>query len=313
MIFIVGANMAEAHPVLFERLKARKRREPDAVTIVAVDPRRTPTAEFADVHVQLRPGGDIALFNALGACLLRDGRVDRGFVDQHTDGFQDYRESVANTDIEAAAETSGLSVQTIEHMASLIGNSTRLLSLYCMGTNQSTMGMWKNNSLINLHLLLGQVGKPGAGPFSLTGQPNAMGGREAGALAHMLPGYRLIEDAQHRREVEDFWKLPAGRIAPQMGLTAVELFRALEQNTLRMLWIAGTNPAVSMPDLHQAKRAVEGGEFVVVQDIYHPTETTRFADLILPASQWGEKEGTSTNSERTVSFSPAFLDPPGEA
>jgi ferredoxin-nitrate reductase len=182
-----------------------------------------------------------------------------------------------------------------------------------MGTNQSTVGMWKNNSLINLHLLGGHIGRPGAGPFSLTGQPNAMGGREAGALAHMLPGYRLIEDAGHRREVEEAWGLAPGSIAPKMGLTAVEMFRALEQGTLRMLWIAGTNPAVSMPDLHHAKRALSAAEFVVVQDLYHPTETTQYAHLILPAAGWGEKDGTATNSERTVSYSPAFLAPPGES
>jgi ferredoxin-nitrate reductase len=173
--------------------------------------------------------------------------------------------------------------------------------------------MWKNNSLINLHLLLGQVGKAGAGPFSLTGQPNAMGGRESGALAHMLPGYRLVENESHRREVEAYWGVPEGRIAPEPGLTAVEIFRQLERGTLRMLWVAGTNPAVSMPDLNQTKRSLAGAEFVVVQDIYHPTETTQFAHLILPVAQWGEKDGTTTNSERTVTYSPAFPAPPGEA
>src|SRR5262249_7773317 len=161
------------------------------------------------------------------------------------------------------------------------------------------------------HLLTGQIGRPGAGPFSLTGQPNAMGGREAGLLAHQLPGYRFVEDARHRREVEAHWGLPAGRISPRAGLTAGEMFRALEQVRLKAIWIAGTNPAVSLPDLHHVRRALARAELVVVQDAYHPTETTRLADVVLPAAQWGEKEWTSTNSERMVSHSPKLWDPPG--
>ncbi len=182
-----------------------------------------------------------------------------------------------------------------------------------MGLNQSTVGMWKNNSLINLHLLTGQIGKPGAGPFSLTGQPNAMGGREAGLLSHQLPGYRTVEDAEHRREVEHFWGRRPGNISPKPGLTAVEMFRALEKGQLKAIWIAGTNPAVSLPDLHQVRRALAKAQLVVVQDAYHPTETTRFADVLLPAAQWGEKEWTSTNSERMVTYSPKLFPAPGEA
>jgi ferredoxin-nitrate reductase len=312
VVFIVGANMAEAHPVLFDRLKARKRRDP-AVTIIAVDPRRTPTAAFADIHVPIAPGGDIPFLNALAAELIAAGRADRDFIAAHTDGYAEFADHVAGTDIDAAARLAGLDTAAIREVAHIIGGAGRLLSLYCMGMNQSTVGMWKNNSLINLHLLLGQIGRPGAGPFSLTGQPNAMGGREAGALAHMLPGYRLVESAEHRAEVEAAWGLSPGSIAPAMGLTAVEMFRAMERGAIELLWVAGTNPAVSMPDLNQAQRALTAGAFVVVQDIYHPTETTRYANLVLPVAQWGEKEGTSTNSERTVSLSPAFLAPPGEA
>jgi ferredoxin-nitrate reductase len=171
--------------------------------------------------------------------------------------------------------------------------------------------MWKNNSLINLHLLTGQIGKPGAGPFSLTGQPNAMGGREAGLLAQQLPGYRTVEDADHRREVEAYWGRRPGSICPRAGLTTVEMFRALEKGQLKAIWIAGTNPAVSLPDLHQVHRGLQRAQLVVVQDAYHPTETTRLADVLLPAAQWGEKEWTSTNSERMVSYSPKLFDPPG--
>src|SRR5581483_11950106 len=171
----------------------------------------------------------------------------------------------------------------------------------------------KNNSLINLHLLTGQIGRPGAGPFSLTGQPNAMGGREAGLLSHQLPGYRFVDDPGHRAEVERYWGRRPGSINPRPGLTAVEMFRALEKGQLRAIWIAGTNPAVSLPDLHHVRRALQRAQLVVVQDAYHPTETSRLADVLLPAAQWGEKEWTSTNSERTVAYSPKLFDPPGEA
>jgi ferredoxin-nitrate reductase len=312
VILIIGSNMAEAHPVLFDRVKAHKRRDP-GVTVVVIDPRRTPTAEFADIHIQLKPGSDIALLNALASRLIANGAVDQAFADAHCSGFAEYSEFVSAQPLCEAEAISGVSTAEIDRLARIMGEASNMLSLYCMGTNQSTVGMWKNNSVINLHLLLGQIGKPGAGPFSLTGQPNAMGGRESGALAHMLPGYRLVEDEAHRAEIEEAWGLPAGRIAPQMGLTAVEMFRALEHGALRMLWIAATNPAVSMPDLHQAKRALAAAEFVVVQDIYHPTETSQLADLVLPAAGWGEKDGTSTNSERTISYSGSFLAPAGDS
>ena len=312
VILIIGSNMAEAHPVLFDRVKARKRRDP-GVTVVVFDPRRTPTAEFADIHVQLAPGSDIALLNALASCLIEDGAEDEAFIGEHANGYTAFRDFVTAQPLDEAERISGVPTAEVERLAAIIGGAENLLSLYCMGTNQSTVGMWKNNSVINLHLLLGQIGRPGAGPFSLTGQPNAMGGRESGALAHMLPGYRLAEDAGHRAEVEEAWGLPAGRIAPAMGLTAVEMFRALEHGALRMLWIAATNPAVSMPDLHQTKRALAAGEFVVVQDIYHPTETSQLAHLILPAAGWGEKDGTTTNSERMITYSDSFLEPAGDS
>jgi ferredoxin-nitrate reductase len=182
-----------------------------------------------------------------------------------------------------------------------------------MGLGQSTVGTWKHNALLNLHLLTGQIGKPGAGPFSLTGQPNAMGGREAGLLAHQLPGYRFVEDAGHRAELEAAWGQAPGSIQPKMGLTAVEMFRALERGTLKAIWIAATNPMVSLPDLHQARRALERAELVIVSDAYHPTETTRLAHVLLPAAQWNEKEWTSTNSERLVSHTPKLMDAPGSA
>jgi ferredoxin-nitrate reductase len=312
LVFIIGSNMAEAHPVTFDRLRAAKAARPELQIIVA-DPRSTPTARAADLHIPVAPGGDIALLNALGRLLLEQDAIDRRFIADHTRGFDDYRRFLQEQDLSELAAVAGLELRLLEELAGRIGRARGFLSCYCMGLNQSTVGMWKNNSLINLHLLTGQIGKPGAGPFSLTGQPNAMGGREAGLLSHQLPGYRLVEDAGHRREVETFWGRPEGSIAPTPGLTAVEMFRALEKGQLKAIWIAATNPLVSIPDLHQVRRALQKAMLVIVQDAYDPTETTQFADILLPAAQCGEKEWTSTNSERMVSYSPKLFEPPGAA
>jgi ferredoxin-nitrate reductase len=312
VILIIGSNMAEAHPVTFDRIRASRKNRPGQ-TIIVVDPRRTATAEIADLHLAVAPGGDIALMNAVGRLLLLMGAANRTFIDQHTNGFEDYRRFLMEADLAELCAAAGLKEPFLFQLARLIAGARGILSFYCMGLNQSTVGMWKNNSLINLHLLTGQIGKPGAGPFSLTGQPNAMGGREAGLLSHQLPGYRTVEDAGHRREVEDYWGRRPGSVSARPGLTAVEMFRALEKGQLKAIWIAGTNPAVSLPDLHHVKRALGRARLVVVQDAYHPTETSRLADVLLPAAQWGEKEWTSTNSERTVSYSPKLFDPPGEA
>jgi len=312
VILIIGSNMAEAHPVTFDRIRASKKARPEQ-QIIVVDPRRTPTALAADLHLQVAPGGDIALMNALGRALVLRGAVDAPFVHMHTNGFAAYRDFLLDQDLPELCAAAGLTPQAIDGLARLIAGAGTLLSFYCMGLNQSTVGMWKNNSLINLHLLTGQIGKPGAGPFSLTGQPNAMGGREAGLLSQQLPGYRSVDDADHRREMERAWGCRPGSIRPAPGLTAVEMFRALEKRQLKAIWIAATNPAVSLPDLHHVRRALSRAQLVVVQDAYHPTETSRLADVLLPAAQWGEKEWTSTNSERTISYSPKLFDPPGQA
>jgi ferredoxin-nitrate reductase len=312
VIFIIGSNMAEAHPVLFDRVRAAQKARPELCVIVA-DPRRTPTARAARIHLPVAPGGDIALLNALGRLLLDEAAVDHAFISASTNGFEDYRRFLAEQDLDELCAAAGLTRTVLAEVARRIGRARGFLSFYCMGLNQSTVGMWKNNSLINLHLLTGQIGKPGAGPFSLTGQPNAMGGREAGLLSHQLPGYRFVADAGHRREVEQFWGRAEGSIAPAPGLTAVEMFRALEKGALKAIWIAGTNPLVSLPDLHQVRRALQKAQLVVVQDAYHPTETTQLAHVLLPAAPCGEKEWTSTNSERMVSYSPKLFDPPGAA
>lgn len=312
VIVIMGSNMAEAHPVTFDRVKAARKARPN-LRVIVIDPRRTATAQNADIHLAVAPGGDVALLNVLGRMLVERGAIDKDYVAANVRGFDEYRDFLLAQDVSELCADAGVSAEQLSKVAGLLAASKAFLSFYCMGLNQSTVGMWKNNSLINLHLLLGQIGKPGAGPFSLTGQPNAMGGREGGLLSHQLPGYRFVDNEQHRADVEKVWGRRPGGIEPKPGLTAVEMFRALERGQLKAIWIAGTNPAVSLPDLHQVRRGLAKAQLVVVQDAYHPTETGQLADVLLPVAQFGEKEWTSTNSERMVSFSPKLWDAPGEA
>jgi ferredoxin-nitrate reductase len=312
VVLIIGSNLAEAHPVTFDRLRSSKKDRPQQ-QIIVVDPRRTATCAIADVHIPIAPGSDIAFLNAVARLMIQNGRADEHFIGFHTKGFIEYVAFLMARPLAEMVEACGVERGLVEQAARLIGKSRAFLSLYCMGLNQSTVGMWKNNSLINLHLLTGQIGKVGAGPFSLTGQPNAMGGRECGLLCHQLPGYRFVEDANHRAEMERAWDRPAGSIAAKNGLSAVEMFQALDRGALKAIWIAATNPMVSIPDLHAVRRGLEKAELVVVSDAYHPTESTRIADVVFPAASWGEKECTTTNSERMVSRSSKMWDPPGEA
>lgn len=312
IVLIIGSNLAEAHPVTFDRLRTSKKERPDQ-RIIVVDPRRTATCTIADLHIPIRPGSDIAFLNAVARLVIQNGRADEHFIGFHTKGFIDYVAFLMARPLEEMIGSTGVDRGQVERTARLIGKSKSFLSLYCMGMNQSTVGMWKNNSLINLHLLTGQIGKVGAGPFSLTGQPNAMGGRECGLLCHQLPGYRFVEHSDHRAQMERAWGRPAGSISARNGLSAVEMFQALDRGKLKAIWIAATNPMVSIPDLHAVRRGLARAELVVVSDAYHPTETTRIADVVFPAASWGEKECTTTNSERMVSRSPKMWDPPGEA
>src|SRR4051812_10361943 len=311
-LVVWGSNMAEAFPVTFDRVKAHLKAD-RGVELIVVDPRRTKTADYATLYVPVAPGGDIPLMNAVGRLLLERGAVDHDFVAAHTEGFEAYREFLLHAEWQGLVSDAGVPESLIRALAERVGRSRALLTFYCQGLNQSTVGMWKNNSIINLHLLTGQIGKPGAGPFSLTGQPNAMGGREAGLLAQALPGYRFTEDPGHRAEVEEFWGRPEGTVSTRPGLTAVEMFRALESGRLKAIWIAATNPAVSLPDLHHVRRALAKAELVIVQDAYHPTETTRLAHVLFPAASFMEKEWTSTNSERMIAFSERLIEPPGAA
>jgi anaerobic selenocysteine-containing dehydrogenase len=310
---LIGTNTADCHPIVFKRIKKRKLLAPDEVAVIVADPRWTETADIADLHLPLRPGSDIALLNGMLHVLWKDGLLDRDFIADHTSGWDALRAVIERYPPERAAAITGLSREIIVAAALSFGRARAALTLWSMGVNQSHVGTDKNAAIINLHLATGQIGKPGAGPFSLTGQPNAMGGREAGGLAHLLPGYRSVTDAAAREVVERHWSVPAGRISFTPGLSALEIFEGLAHGQVRAVWILCTNPAASMPDLDLVEKALRQAELVVVQDAYHPTETTGFADVLLPAAQWPEKDGVMTNSERRLTYLPKLVDPPGEA
>ena len=307
---LVGTNTAECHPVTFGRIKERKKAP--GTSVVVADPRKTATAQIADLHLPIRPGTDLALLNSMLRALISENLLDEEYIRRHTNHFEETARAAREWHPARAGKVCGVPARDIVRAARMFGRAGAAMSLWSMGVNQSAAGTQKNRAVINLHLATGNIGKPGAGPFSLTGQPNAMGGRETGGLAHLLPGYRKVENPDHRREVEGHWSLPEGSLRPEPGLPAVEMFESVERGATKTLWVSATNPAVSMPDLSRTKRALQNANFLVVQDAY-PTETTARADLVLPAAQWGEKEGTMTNSERRVSRAAKAVNPPGEA
>jgi ferredoxin-nitrate reductase len=310
--FLIGTNTAECHPILFNRFR-KHHKQSRTIKLIVVDPRRTETAEAADLHLAINPGTDIDLLHGIAHYLMLWGKIDPEFIDECTTGFAAYAAVVQHYTPERVSQRCGISVSDLKKAAVWWGESERVLSLWSMGVNQSSEGTAKVRSIINLHLMTRQIGKPGAGPFSLTGQPNAMGGREAGGLSQLLPGYRSVTNLQHREEVEAFWDLPAGRIATKPGRTAWDMVTGLESGEVKMMWVAATNPVVSMPDIDRTKAAFRKSAFTVYQDAYFPTEMSAYAHVLLPATQFSEKTGTMVNSERRVTLCPAFRSPPGEA
>ncbi|MEW6464653.1 MAG: molybdopterin-dependent oxidoreductase [Pseudomonadota bacterium] len=309
-LFIVGSNTAYAHPILFRRIEAAKQRNPGMKVIVA-DPRRTDTAELADLYLPLLPGTDVMLFHGLLHIMLWEGWTNTAYMAAHTKGFDDLKALVRDCTPALVAQTCGLSQEDLLTAARWFATSPATLSLYCQGLNQSSSGTAKNAALINLHLATGHIGKPGAGPFSLTGQPNAMGGREVGGLANLLSAHRDMANPAHRAEVAALWGVPAVPAKP--GKTALEMFEAAADGEVKALWIVCTNPAQSMPDQTTVRRALQRAEFVVVQEAFATSATCDFADVLLPATTWGEKDGTVTNSERRISRVRAAMPPAGEA
>ncbi len=309
-LLIAGANTAWAHPIVFRRIEEAKRKNP-SLKLIVVDPRRTMTARAADLHLAILPGTDIVLFNAMLHVLLWENLADEDFIHDHTEGFEAAREAVREFTPAAAAVICGVAPQDIITAARWFGTAKAALSMWCQGLNQSTHGTHNGAALIHLHLATGHIGRIGAGPFSLTGQPNAMGGREVGAMASLLPGHRSPNNAAHRDEVAKLWGIAS--LPERPGKSAVEMFEAVRSGEIRALWIACTNPAHSLPDQALVREALQRAEFVVVQDAFLQTETTEYADLLLPAATWGEREGTQTNSERRITHVGAVAPPPGEA
>jgi assimilatory nitrate reductase catalytic subunit len=312
LVVLAGSNTAWCHPVLFQRIRQAKEDHPDLVVVV-IDPRRTPTCDIADLHLALQPGTDVDLFNGLLCYLHEQGESHPMFVDNCTEGVAAAL-AAARAGAGGPADVArrcGLAVSELLEFYRLFARNERVVTVFSQGINQSSCGTDKVNSIINCHLLTGRIGRPGMGPFSITGQPNAMGGREVGGLANQLAAHMELADPLHRDQVQRFWQSP--RLADREGLKAVELFDAMAAGTVKAVWIMATNPAVSLPDSSRVRAALAACELVVVSDVVRHTDTTRYAHVLLPAQAWGEKAGTVTNSERRISRQRAFLPSPGEA
>jgi assimilatory nitrate reductase catalytic subunit len=315
LVVLVGSNTAWCHPVLFQRIVKIKETRPD-MKVVVIDPRYTATCEMADLHLPLSAGTDVWLFNGLLGFLAESGTTDAGFVNDHTTGYSKTLDAASAEmggvfDLAQCAKACKVDPHQLLEFYRLFARTERVVTVYSQGVNQSTSGTDKVNSIINCHLLTGRIGKPGMGPFSFTGQPNAMGGREVGGLANTLAAHMEFDNPRHLELVQAFWGSPT--IARRPGLKAVELFDAIEAGRIKAVWIMATNPVVSLPNSDQAKRALERCELVVSSDIVEDTDTNAFAHVLLPALGWGEKDGTVTNSERRISRQRAFLPAPGEA
>ncbi|MBO9399853.1 nitrate reductase [Shimia sp. R9_3] len=306
LIILTGSNLAWCHPVLYQRIAAAKAERPE-MKVVVVDPRRTATCDIADLHLALRPGTDVALFNHLLQKSHEQGVVDTSFVGQHVAGFDKALDAASGSSVEAT----GLSAHDIETFVKLWLTNEKTVTVFSQGVNQSDHGTDKVNAILNCHLATGRIGKAGMGPLSVTGQPNAMGGREVGGLANMLAAHLDIENADHRAAVQNFWQSPT--LPEKVGFKAVDLFRATGDGKVKALWVMCTNPAVSMPDAKAVRAAISGCDFVVVSDMFGDTDTAELADVVLPATGWGEKDGTVTNSDRTISRQRGFLPPAGES
>ena len=310
LIVLVGSNLAWCHPVLHQRIAAAKERRPE-MKVVLIDPRRTAAADIADLHLAIKPDGDVALFLGLLSYMGRFRLLDATYVAESTSGIAEALRAADLLDPYTVVQRTGLSLTALEEFYRLFAATDRTVTVYSQGVNQSSPGTDKVNAIINCHLATGRIGKPGMGPFSVTGQPNAMGGREVGGLANMLAAHMAIEVAEDRDRVQRFWRAPT--IATRPGLKAVDMFRAVADGRIKALWIMATNPVVSMPEAGNVKDAIAACPFVVVSDVTADTDTCRLADVLLPALAWGEKSGTVTNSERRISRQRSFLRAPGGA
>ncbi|MGE0407878.1 MAG: molybdopterin-dependent oxidoreductase [Amphiplicatus sp.] len=310
LIVLVGSNLAWCHPILYQRIEAARRSRP-GMKIVVIDPRATATSEGADLWLAVSPGGDVALFQGLLAALAAAGAADQRFIAEHTNGVEEALAAAAPYDLQHTARETGVDEKTLAFFFDLFRRNRRTVTVYSQGVNQAADGVDRVNAIINCHLLTGRIGEPGMGPFSVTGQPNAMGGREVGGLSNQLASHMELGEPRHRALLRRFWDAP--RLAERPGLKAVDLFEAVHEGRVKALWIMATNPVVSMPDADRVREALRRCELVILSDVVANTDTAGVADILLPSTAWGEKNGMATNSERRMSRQRAFLAPPGEA
>ena len=324
VFFLAGTNTAEAHPIIFQRIVKRKEKDPN-VRVIVLDPRWTPTARIADLHLKFRPGTDLAILNAMAHVMIKEGLVDEEFIRTHLafgqvkqvgkswDDYVAFLDDYTPEKAAAIAECKAEDIVTAARWFGARGKAT--MSMWTMGLNQRTRGVWANNLVHNLHLITGKIGQPGSTSFSLTGQPNACGGvRDGGGLSHLLPYGRLVAKAEHRAAIEKLWGVPAGTIQPKPGLHTVDMFRALGAGDVKCLYVMCTNPGQSLPNVNRYREAMEREDvFMVVAEAYHPTRTTELADVVLPAALWAEKEGVYGCSERRYQLLDQAVEPLGEA
>ncbi|MGY8871245.1 MAG: nitrate reductase [Pseudomonadales bacterium] len=310
LVILTGSNLAWAHPIIYQRLAKAKAERPD-MKIVVIDPRKTASCDIADLHLPLKPGSDGFLFNGLIHHLIANKKIDQTFIDQHCEGFDSLSESVQQQTLVQTALDCDVSEEALKTLYHWFANTECTVTLFSQGINQSSSGVDKGNAIINCHLISGKIGKPGATPFSITGQPNAMGGREVGGLANQLAAHMELNNPNSLDKVKRFWN--AQNLAQEEGLKAVDMFDAVGNGQIKAIWIIATNPVVSMPDADKIKQALAHCDLVIVSDSSDSTDTLQFADVCLPATTWGEKDGTTTNSERRISRQRRFLSPPEKA
>ncbi|MGB0733251.1 MAG: molybdopterin-dependent oxidoreductase, partial [Pontibacterium sp.] len=311
MLVLVGSNAAWNHPILFQRMVKAKKENPN-MKVVVVDPRETATSKLADLQLSIKPGSDARLFNGALSYLAEHQQIDQAYINAHTEGFDAALEAAkaSSGDIRQLAKDCGIALDDLMTFFTWYGATKKVITFYSQGVNQSSSGSDNVNAILNCHLAMGKIGKPGMGPFSLTGQPNAMGGREVGGLANQLAAHMDFAEADVDR-VQRFWASPT--ISKQPGLKAVDMFQAIEDGKIKFLWVMATNPLVSLPNANQIQRALEKCETVVVSENVHGADTAKFAHVKLPATGWGEKNGTVTNSDRTMSRQRGLVTPVGEA
>lgn len=308
--FVIGANMADCHPILFLRMMDRVKA---GAKLIVVDPRRNATADKADLFLQIRPGTDLALLNGLLHLLVANGHTDEEFIAEFTEGWDEMPAFLADYPPEKVAEITGIPESDIRRAAQWIGEAGEWMSCWTMGLNQSTHGTWNTNTLVNLHLATGAICRPGSGPFSLTGQPNAMGGREMGYMGPGLPGQRSVLVDAERAFIENLWSIPEGSLRTEVGRGTVEMFEQMAAGDIKACWIICTNPVASVANRKTVIAGLEATELVITQDVFAETETNAYADVVLPATLWAESDGIMINSERNLTLVPGVVDPPGQA